>query len=131
MCTDVGPYYCTQGLFKGPRKAVLGYKIAPSRFRTIAHLSKTLSGLRLGCNMFILASESALKVDSRRKNPVLQLGLEPTSVLRLVFRSDALTTELPRPLQMVSATVCSFIGSTSSMSSISGSSSSYSNIRFL
>ena len=132
MCTDAGPYYCTEGQFKGPRKAVWGYEIAPSRFKTITHLSKTLSGLRLGCNMFILAKESALKVDSRRKIPCRSGDSNLCQyILRLVFRSHALTTELPRPLQMMSAAVCSFIGSTSSISSISGSSSSYSNIRVL
>ena len=47
----------------------MGYKIAPNRFKTtyrsvltfeekkqsITHLLKTFSGLRLGCNAFILA----------------------------------------------------------------------------
>ena len=57
---------------KGPRNAVLGYKIAPNRFKTtyrsvltfeekkqsITRLFKTFSGLRLGCNAFILAKRS-------------------------------------------------------------------------
>ena len=57
---------------KGPRKAVMGYKIRPNRFKTtyrsvltfeekkqsIAHLFKTFSGLQLGCNAFILAKRS-------------------------------------------------------------------------
>ena len=57
---------------KGPRKVVVGYKIAPNRFKTtyrsvltfeekkqsIIHLFKTFSGLRLGCNAFILAKRS-------------------------------------------------------------------------
>ena len=59
-------------LFKGPRTAVVEYKIAPNRFKTtyrsiltfeeqkqtITHLFKTVSGLRLGCNAFILAKRS-------------------------------------------------------------------------
>ena len=58
--------------FKGPRKAVLAYKIAPDRFKTtyrsvleleekkqsITHLFKTFSGLRLICNALILAKRS-------------------------------------------------------------------------
>ena len=48
--------------------------------------------------------ESALEVDSGRKNPLqYRLGLEPASVLRLVFQSDALPTELSRPLISYSA----------------------------
>ena len=57
---------------KGPRKVVLGYKIAPNRFKTtyrsvltfeekkesITHLFKTFSGLRLDCDAFILAKWS-------------------------------------------------------------------------
>ena len=57
---------------KGPIKAVVVYKIAPNRFKTtyrsvltfeekkqsITHLFKTFSGLRLGCNAFILAKRS-------------------------------------------------------------------------
>ena len=35
------------------------------------------------------------------KNPLLRQGLEPTSVLRLAFQSDALPTELPPPLEMI------------------------------
>jgi len=59
-------------LFKGPRKAVLGYKITPTRFKTtyrsvlafeekeqsITHLFKTFSVLGLGCNAFILSKRS-------------------------------------------------------------------------
>ena len=57
---------------KGPRKAVVGYKLAPNRFKTtyrsvltfeekkqsITHLFKTFSGLRLGGNAFILEKRS-------------------------------------------------------------------------
>ena len=39
-------------------------------------------------------TEPALEVDSGRKNPLPNRGLEPASVLRLVFQSDALPTEL-------------------------------------
>ena len=39
------------------------------------------------------ARESALEADSE-KNPLLQRGLEPTSVLHLGFQLDALPTEL-------------------------------------
>ena len=40
-------------------------------------------------------TEPALEVDSgREKNPLPHRGLEPASVLRLVFQSDALPTEL-------------------------------------
>ena len=56
-------------MFKGPRKAVVGYKIDPNRFKTtyrsvltfeekkqsITHLFKTFTGLRLVCNAPILA----------------------------------------------------------------------------
>ena len=35
------------------------------------------------------------------KNPLLRRGLEPASVLRLAFQSDALATELPSPLEMI------------------------------
>ena len=59
-------------MLKGPRKADLGNKIVPNRFKTtyrsvltfkekkqsITHLFKTFSGLRLGCNAFILAKRS-------------------------------------------------------------------------
>ena len=62
-------------IVKGPRKAVSGYKIAPNRFKTtyrsvltfeekkqsIIHLFKTFSGLRLGCNAFILAKRSKIR----------------------------------------------------------------------
>ena len=57
---------------KGPIKVVVVYKIAPNRFKTtyrsvlafeekeqsITHLFKTLSGLRLSCNAFILSKRS-------------------------------------------------------------------------
>ena len=57
---------------QGPVKAVEGYKIVANRFKTtyrsvltfeekkksITHLFKTFSGLRLGCNAFILAKRS-------------------------------------------------------------------------
>ena len=59
-------------IIKGPRKAVVGNKIAPHRFkityrsvltfeekkRSITHLFKTFSRHRLGCNAFILAKRS-------------------------------------------------------------------------
>ena len=40
--------------------------------------------------------ESALEVDWE-KNPLPHRGLEPASVLRLAFQSDAVPAELPRP----------------------------------
>ena len=57
---------------KGPRKVFVVYKITPNCFKTtyrsvltfeekkqpITHLFKTFSGLRLGCNAFILAKRS-------------------------------------------------------------------------
>ena len=41
---------------------------------------------------------SKLKVDSGSKNPLLHHGLEPESVLRLSFQSDAVPAELSPPL---------------------------------
>ena len=38
--------------------------------------------------------ESGLEADSRTKNPLPHRGLEPASLLRLSFRSDAVPTEL-------------------------------------
>ena len=40
---------------------------------------------------------SALKVDPRRKNPLLQQGTESMIVLHLVFLSDVLPTDLFYP----------------------------------
>ena len=70
---------------KGHRKAVSGYKIAPNRFKTtyrsvltfkekkkkqsITHLSESFSGLRLGCNAFILAKRSEKTVNWTFQNP--------------------------------------------------------------
>lgn len=41
--------------------------------------------------------ESALQVGCGRKNPLLHLGIEPSSVLPLAFQSNALPTEPSRP----------------------------------
>jgi len=45
--------------------------------------------------------ESALKVDSGRKIPLLCFGIKSTSVWCLAFRSNALATELPCPTSRV------------------------------
>ena len=45
-----------------------------------------------GCSDTV--TESALDVDSGQKNTLPHRGLEPVSVLRLAFQSDALPTEL-------------------------------------
>ena len=42
--------------------------------------------------------ESALEVDCGKTNPLPHHGLEPASVLRRAFQSDALPTELSPPL---------------------------------
>ena len=55
---------------------------------SIAHVDCTANTVR----------ESALEADSGEKRPLPHRGLEPTSVLRLAFQSDALSTsELSRP----------------------------------
>ena len=52
-------------------------------------------GGRVGEGGADTVTEPALEVDSgREKNPLPHWGLEPASVLRLVFQSDALPTEL-------------------------------------
>ena len=67
----------SEQLFKGPRKAVVGYKIPLDRFKiiyrsvltleekkqSITHLFETFPGLRLGCNAFILAKRSEKTVN--------------------------------------------------------------------
>ena len=49
--------------------------------------------------------ESALKTASgkkkRKNNPLQHLGLEPASVLRLAFQSDAVPTKLFPPLLLL------------------------------
>ena len=53
-----------------------------------------------GCTITVKLTEPALEVDSgrekkrKKKKSLPYLGLEPTSVLRLAFQSDALPTEL-------------------------------------
>ena len=49
--------------------------------------------------------ESALEVDWER-NPLPHWGLEPASVLRLAFQSDALPAELSRPLEQGKKMIC-------------------------
>ena len=50
--------------------------------------------------------ESALQVDSRRKISCRSRGLEPASVLRLAFQSDALPTELFPTLFIIIIVFC-------------------------
>ena len=45
-----------------------------------------------------VVGESALIVDAGRKNLLPHMGLEPMSALCLAFQSDAVPTELSRPL---------------------------------
>ena len=70
---------------KRPRKAVVGHKIAPNRFKTtyrfvlkfeekkqsITHLFKTFTGLRLICNASILAKSRKIRPTERFKNSAI------------------------------------------------------------
>ena len=49
-------------------------------------------------------ADSVTEVDWE-KNPSLHRGLEPASVLRLAFQSDALPAELSPPLEMICVVV--------------------------